>query len=152
MRPPAGRHTWSAEVSVGDGPWDDNGQWHLRSQKVLVVAPGTERITVGSSGVFFTSLTIFRYEIGGPILEILDQSCLHKFNATGITPRQHSELHAAADVRCASLVMVMSMEGRDGEHAPCLEPSCRSTRHDLHHDVFHLSVLLLIHADPRIHF
>ena len=98
MRPPAGRHTSSAEVSGGDGPWGDNGQWRPWGQKNLVVAPGTERITVGSSGVFFTSLTIFRYEIGGPILEILDQSCLHKFNATGITPRQHSELHAAADV------------------------------------------------------
>jgi len=88
----------SAEVSGGDGPCDDNGQWRPWSRGNLVVAPGTERITVGSSCVFLASLTISRYETGGTILEILDQSCLHKFNATGIAPRLHSELHAAADV------------------------------------------------------
>lgn len=90
----------SAEVSGGDGPWDGNDQWRPWGQGNLVVAPGTERTTVGSGDVIFTSLTISRYEIGGPILEILDQSCLHEFNATGITPRQRSEFHAAAGAWC----------------------------------------------------
>ncbi|EGY77047.1 hypothetical protein HMPREF9153_2000 [Cutibacterium avidum ATCC 25577] len=37
------------------------------------------------------------------------------------------------------------MEGREGEHTPCLGSSCRSIGHELNHDdVFNVPVLLLI--------